>query len=106
MESLDLFLARYPEFVSIDPSLVQLVLDENSNLYSVDGWGDNAQRAMFLLTAHKLMCRWKALAEMAGAATAIASGQVPPAPAASEGYLQSTIYGRELDALCPVPGTI
>lgn len=106
METLEAFLARYPEFASLDPSFVQLILDENSNLYDEAVWGTHSQKAVFLLTAHKLMCRWKQLAEMAGNATAIAAGQPPQAGAASEGYLQSTVYGRELDALTVVPRTL
>lgn len=106
METIEVFLARYPEFASIDPSFIQLLLDENSDLYDSLTWGKHTQKAIFLLTAHQLLCRWETIAKMAGNATAIASGQAPQPGSANESYLQSTIYGRQLEALVPVPGFI
>lgn len=92
------FLTRHPEFNSLAPNLVVAVIDEAVMDTPESVWGIRHSRAIGLLTAHILTCRWEQLARLSGLATAATAGTISSLTPI-ENELATTTYGAQLKRL-------
>lgn len=92
------FISRHPEFNSLNPTLVNAVIKEATEDCPEDVWGSRQGRAIGLLTAHVLTCRWEQLARLSGMATAATAGTLPSVTPI-EDELSTTLYGAQLQRL-------
>lgn len=88
------FLARYPDFASLDIDLVSAALEQAKSYCPLDVWLDKQSQAIALVAAHSLAMRWLQIGEIAATSVANAKGGKPQSNSGGD-WFEGTSWGRE-----------
>jgi hypothetical protein len=93
------FLAIYTMFESVDAMFITHALETSEMFCPLSVWGDKQVKGIMLYAAHLLAMDWLQQAEIAAAATSIASGQSSRSQTSAQDDLDLTTYGRQFKLL-------